>query len=99
MRGNAAGNEIRETDGEAKLVSNEQRRRGWGGEGASRLKDVERKSVLVYLSDEDAGNAFRIVSFRVGRSEQLLTFPLLKAVEEGRIQDVLQHLGNRDDTR
>lgn len=46
----------------------------------------------VYLSDEDTGYAFRIVSFRVGRSEELLTFPFLKAVQEGWIQDVLQHL-------
>lgn len=46
----------------------------------------------MYLGDEDAGNAFRIVSFRIGRSKQLLTFSLLKAVEEGWIQDVLQHL-------
>lgn len=49
----------------------------------------------MYLSDEDTGDAFRIVSFRVGRSKQLLTFPFLKAVQEGWIQDVLQHLRNR----
>lgn len=48
--------------------------------------------VHVYLSDEDAGNTFRIVSFRVGRSKQLLTFTLLKAVQESWVQDVLKHL-------
>lgn len=46
----------------------------------------------MYLGDEDTGNAFRVVSFRVGRPEQLLTFSLLKAIQEGWIQDVLQHL-------
>ena len=50
------------------------------------------KSVRVYLSDENTGDAFRVVPFRVGRSKQLLTFPLLKAVQEGWIQDVLQYL-------
>ncbi len=50
----------------------------------------------VYLCDEDTGNAFRIVSLRVGRSKQLLPFPLLKAVQEGWIQDVLQHLKQKE---
>lgn len=45
-----------------------------------------------YLCDEDTGNAFRIISFRVRWSKQLLTFPFLKAVQEGWIQDVLKHL-------
>lgn len=45
-----------------------------------------------YLSDEDTGDALRIVSFGVRRPKQLLTFTLLKAVQEGRVQDVLQHL-------
>lgn len=49
----------------------------------------------MYLSDEDARNAFGVVSFGVGRSKQLLTFPLFEAVQEGWIQDVLQHLGNK----
>lgn len=34
MRGNAAGNEIRETDGETKLLTNEHRKRGGGWENA-----------------------------------------------------------------
>lgn len=38
--------------------------------------------VRVYLCDEHTGNAFRIVPFGVGGSEQLLTFPLLEAVQE-----------------
>lgn len=49
-------------------------------------------SASVHLGDEDACDAFRVVPFRVWWSEQLLAFPLLKAVEEGWIQDVLQHL-------
>lgn len=58
----------------------------------SRLKVETLKGDKDYLSDEDAGDAFRIVSFRVGRSKQLFTFPLFKAVQESWIQDVLQHL-------
>lgn len=49
----------------------------------------------MYLGDEDTRNAFGVVSFGVGRSKQLLTFPLFKAVQEGWIQDVLQHLWNK----
>lgn len=41
---------------------------------------MKKKICRVYLSDEDAGNAFRIVPFRVRWSKQLLTFPFLKAV-------------------
>lgn len=63
-------------------------------------KDVEMRrkemtagiSVPVYLSDKDTGYAVWIVAFRVGWSKQLLAFPLLKAVQEGWIQYVLQHL-------
>lgn len=47
-----------------------------------------------YLSDKDAGDALGIVAFRVGWSKQLLAFPFLKAVQEGRVQDMLQHLIN-----
>lgn len=63
-----------------------------GGGGGKRIPT----SVCVdeYLSNEDTGNAFRVVSFRVGRSKQLLTFSLLKAVQEGWIQDVLEYLWN-----
>lgn len=100
MRGNAAVNEIRETDGETKLLNNEQRKKG--GEWMWRLlragKIYLQACVHVYLSDEDTGNAFWIVSFGVGRSKQLLTFPLLKAMQEGWIQDVLKHLWNSKTT-
>lgn len=97
MRGNAAGNEITETDGETKLVSNEQREK-WGEVWRLNVKKYSNMYLHVHLSDEDAGDAFGIVAFRVGRSKQLLTFPLLKAVEEGWVQDVLQHLENRTKT-
>ncbi len=46
MKGNAAGNEIKETDGEMKLLSDEQRQKG-SKQAVSRLsvkKDVERKT-------------------------------------------------------
>lgn len=58
-------------------------------------RTLMRVSLHVYLRDEDAGYALRVVPFRVWWSKQLLTFPLLKAVEEGWIQDVLQHLSAR----
>lgn len=58
------------------------------------MKKYSNMHLHVHLSDEDAGDAFGIVAFRVRRSKQLLTFPLLKAVEESWVQDVLQHLGN-----
>lgn len=85
MRGNAAGNEIREADEETKSLINEQKKKK-GEMSRLNVKKIfwqeEKESVCVhvYLSDEDTGNTFRIVSFRVGRSKQLLTFPLLKAV-------------------
>lgn len=61
-----------------------------GGEQAESEKECPRAQV--YLGDEDTRNAFGIVSLGVGRSKQLLTFPLFEAVQEGWIQDVLQHL-------
>lgn len=48
---------------------------------------------FLYLGDEDAGDALGVVSLRVGRSQKLLPLPLLKAVQERWVQDVLQHLG------
>ena len=72
-------------------MSNDQRKNGGEVRMLNVRKDVE-YVLHVYLGDEDTGDAFRIVSLRVGRSKQLLTFPLLKAVQEGWIQDVLQHL-------
>lgn len=45
-----------------------------------------------YLSDEDAGDALWVVSFWVGRPKELFTFPLLKALQESWVQDVLQYL-------
>lgn len=53
----------------------------------------------LYLGDEDTGDALRVVPFRVGGSQQLLAFALLKAVEEGGIQDVLQHLKDKTNTK
>lgn len=52
-----------------------------GGEESGQ-NDKREESVCLhgYLSDEDTGDAFRIVSFRVWWSKQLLTFPLLEAV-------------------
>lgn len=54
--------------------------------------------VCVHLSDEDTGDALGIVSLGVRWSKKLLSFHLLKAVQEGRIQDVLQHLKTRNET-
>lgn len=76
------------------MMTNEQRK------DASRLragkKNREEPQTEGYLRDEDAGDALRVVSFWVGRPQELLTFSLLKAMQEGWVEDVLQHLLNEE---
>lgn len=56
------------------------------------MQDIEKETGHLYLSDEDTGDTLGVVPLWVGGSQQLLSFPFLKAVQEGWIQDVLQHL-------
>lgn len=83
------GNEIRDT----KLLNNESGRGNgresvlrtgvWAGRKTVEVKKINARRHLrahTYLGDEDAGNAFRIVPFGIGRAEELLSFALLKAV-------------------
>lgn len=57
---------------------------------AAGLKLLDR----VYLGDEDTSDALRVVTLWIGWPKELLAFPFLKAVQEGWVQDVLQHLDN-----
>lgn len=88
MKAKAAGNAFIKRVERIKLLSNDKQKNR-----QLRVKLFQRKTEsLCYLSNEDTGDAVRIVPFWVGWSKQLLPFTLFKAVQEGWIEDVLQDL-------